>query len=90
MFFFFPYIIWCLLDVIEHGAQCSAEDLEELKQKLPLTCPITMGRMVHPAKGRHCSHIHGFDLGTYLSFCNQAQVWNCPICQKPLPFNVRT
>ena len=67
-----------------------AEDLMELKQVLPLTCPITMLRVVIPAKGRLCSHIQAFDLATYIAFCNQAQVWNCPICQKPLPYHVRS
>jgi len=39
-----------------------------------------------PAKGQKCVHKRCFDLETFLDYSNMSDVWQCPLCLKPLPF----
>jgi hypothetical protein len=55
-------------------------------QVIPLKDPVSMDRIEIPVKGRTCVHRTVFDLSTYLHFGHSSHSWNCPCCDKPLPF----
>ena len=68
----------------EHDAGVSLEPF----QKVPLTCPLTQGRLRVPARGAACAHLSAFDL---YSFAEQVikencspNYWRCPHCSKQL------
>jgi hypothetical protein len=56
-------------------------------QVVPLKDPVSMDRIEIPAKGMSCVHRAVFDLATYLHFGASSHTWNCPCCDKPLPFH---
>jgi NACalpha-BTF3-like transcription factor len=55
-------------------------------QVVSLKDPVSMDRIELPAKGTTCVHRTVFDLATYLEFGKSSHAWNCPCCDKPLPF----
>lgn len=56
------------------------EDIVLGDQVVPLTDPITLARVEHPARGIYCSHIPCFDAKIFFE-CNFARRnWQCPIC----------
>ncbi|KAL0482677.1 E3 SUMO-protein ligase [Acrasis kona] len=48
---------------------------------------VSMDRIELPAKGIHCVHKSIFDLATFLQLGESSHVWNCSICDRPLPFD---
>ncbi|ORX55644.1 hypothetical protein DM01DRAFT_1382770 [Hesseltinella vesiculosa] len=49
-------------------------------------CPLGFTRIVTPGKSRHCPHIQCFDLTTFLLMNEQTPTWNCPICNRVIPW----
>lgn len=68
----------------------TAEDMVECLSTdvLKLICPITMDRVVQPARGRQCQHLQCFGLRAYCksNFAMSAHHnrWVCPLCAKTL------
>lgn len=52
-----------------------------------LVCPLSIDRVQKPAKGKNCAHMRCFELSMFLMYSEQAYNWQCPICEKALPFN---
>lgn len=63
------------------------DELEEVATLVSLECPITIERIEVPAKGKDCIHLRCFNLETYLMFCDENDIWQCPLCNKPLPYS---
>jgi E3 SUMO-protein ligase PIAS1 len=50
---------------------------------MSLKCPLTKETIETPVRGIYCSHIHCFDLRSYLTLMLSTKVpsWTCPICK---------
>jgi len=62
-------------------------DVQETKVLVSLRCPLGYSKIQHPCKGSNCDHLQCFDATYFLPFCHQQRVWQCPVCNKPLPFD---
>lgn len=62
------------------------DDLLEVDSLVSLCCPLSIERMKVAAKGRSCTHQRCFDLETFLLFSNSTDIWQCPLCNKALPW----
>mmetsp|Transcript_27178 Transcript_27178/g.44317 ORF Transcript_27178/g.44317 Transcript_27178/m.44317 type:complete len:1062 (+) Transcript_27178:111-3296(+) len=62
------------------------DEVQEVDSVMSLRCPLSYKRMEVPAKGTNCRHRQCFDLKAFLEFSHQQHVWQCPVCQVPLPF----
>ena len=58
------------------------DGVEQTAIKVSLKCPITFRRIVLPARGHDCKHIHCFDLESYLKLNVERGLWKCPVCSK--------
>ncbi|CAG5100957.1 Similar to Pias3: E3 SUMO-protein ligase PIAS3 (Rattus norvegicus) [Cotesia congregata] len=65
----------------EDGAEIAMTDL-----CVSLVCPLGMMRMKTPCRGSQCVHLQCFDLLMFLQMNEHKSAWNCPICNKPTPF----
>ncbi|KAG2387773.1 hypothetical protein C9374_001367 [Naegleria lovaniensis] len=54
---------------------------------VPLRDPLSLSPIEIPAKGKYCVHKSCFDLAGYLDFGQASKTYNCPRCDKPLPFS---
>lgn len=56
----------------------------ERTQRFKLSCPITLMRMMIPARGRHCRHLQCFDLESFIQVTKGSKAfnnrWKCPEC----------
>lgn len=70
--------------------RANPEDVEgeitEMDTMISLCCPLSLERHEIPAKGKNCSHKRCFDLETFLLYSDTSDVWQCPVCNKPLPY----
>ncbi|KAK3989495.1 PINIT domain-containing protein [Cladorrhinum sp. PSN332] len=62
------------------------DDIEATSQKLSLKCPLSQLRLKHPCRSTSCNHIQCFDATSYLQLQEQGPQWECPICNKPAPY----
>jgi len=53
---------------------------------LSAICPLSLGRIAIPSRGRNCKHPQCFDLASFLSFADQTS-WFCPLCKNPVPWD---
>ncbi|KAJ3395981.1 SUMO ligase siz1 [Lobulomyces angularis] len=60
------------------------DDLIATSNIISLRDPITMSKIVTPARSKECNHDQCFDLETYLMYHDSAQEYNCPVCSKTL------
>lgn len=53
--------------------------------KADLDCKLSLSTMVHPARGKNCTHLNCFSLKLFLKSMqsNTGRNWNCPLCKKP-------
>ena len=56
------------------------DDIAEVDTIVSLKDLVSQERIELAAKGRHCSHLPCFDVSTFLQLCQQAGIWQCPIC----------
>eukprot|EP01083_Nonionella_stella_P146716 461823_1 len=63
------------------------DDVAVVDTRVGLRCPLSIARIKVAAKGADCLHPACFNLATFLGFCQQTGVWQCPICLKGLPFS---
>ena len=49
-------------------------------------CPLSQKTMEKPARGVNCTHSQCFDLKTYITRGIKTNIWLCPICGMPVPF----
>eukprot|EP01113_Clastostelium_recurvatum_P043310 TRINITY_DN7136_c0_g1_i3.p1 TRINITY_DN7136_c0_g1~~TRINITY_DN7136_c0_g1_i3.p1 ORF type:complete len:491 (+),score=130.87 TRINITY_DN7136_c0_g1_i3:15-1487(+) len=63
------------------------DEIAEVNCNVSLRCPLSHARISLPAKGQHCKHIQCFDLMSYVSYCVQQQLWQCPVCNRSVPLH---
>ncbi|KAJ3005933.1 UNVERIFIED_CONTAM: hypothetical protein HDU68_004351, partial [Siphonaria sp. JEL0065] len=51
---------------------------------ITFSCPLSLIRIRHPAKGKHCKHKQVFDAETFLSFNEKKEMWKCVICNQKI------
>ncbi|XP_037046219.1 E3 SUMO-protein ligase PIAS3 isoform X3 [Bradysia coprophila] len=51
-----------------------------------LVCPLGKMKMKTPCRASTCSHFQCFDAETYLQMNEKKPTWNCPVCDKPAPY----
>ncbi|KAL8503447.1 hypothetical protein ACS0TY_022261 [Phlomoides rotata] len=73
----------------EHAPATVDADCEvtEGPSVISLNCPISMGRIKIPVKGRSCNHITCFDFYNYVEINSTRPNWRCPSCNKPTSFS---
>ena len=74
------------LRVAAAAAKKANDDIVEMETCVSLECPLSGGRIIQAARGEACTHERCFDLKTFLTFAESSGAWQCPVCQKPLPF----
>lgn len=52
----------------------------ENEVKIPITCPVTLETLVHPAIGRNCRHNERIELFAFLKYVFRIRKWVCPVC----------
>ncbi len=67
----------------EGGAD--GNDLTELSFTISLDDPLSLTRIVIPAQGPRCEHFQCFDLESFLQYSLEHSIWNCPVCNRPVP-----
>lgn len=50
-------------------------------------CPLSHSLIKVPVRGINCNHTDVFDLQSYVDSSLNTSLWECPICEKPLPFD---
>eukprot|EP01084_Bolivina_argentea_P248077 414966_1 len=55
--------------------------------KVTIRDPLALSRIKIAVRGINCYHPQCIDLETYLNYCHNTQIWQCPICIKPLLYN---
>lgn len=62
-----------------------SQDVKISEVKADLDCKLSLSSMVHPARGKNCSHINCFSLKFFLKSMqsNTGRNWSCPLCRKP-------
>lgn len=60
-------------------------DINISEVKADLDCKLSLSSLVHPARGKYCTHLNCFSLKYFLKSMqsNTARNWSCPICKKP-------
>jgi len=70
--------------LMRDGSKDADDIVCQSKVFLPLTCPLTMERLVTPVRGSQCQHLQCFSLQAYLQSNRQMQAfnnrWKCPCC----------
>ena len=56
--------------------------------RVSLRCPLVRCRINVPVRGSQCTHPQCVDLNTFLNFSHCNGFWQCPVCSKPLKFEV--
>lgn len=61
------------------------KDLKISEVKANLVCLVSFTHLVHPARGKNCSHLGCFSLPIFLKTMqsNALRNWLCPLCRKP-------
>eukprot|EP00668_Euglena_longa_P012291 GGOE01014730.1.p2 GENE.GGOE01014730.1~~GGOE01014730.1.p2 ORF type:complete len:545 (+),score=108.05 GGOE01014730.1:469-2103(+) len=62
------------------------EECRLVVEQCSLLDPLTLHRIHTPVKGLQCTHRACFDLQTYLLSSHQQNVWICPVCLEPCPY----
>lgn len=77
-----------LIKVYRAGALRASEDddLAETATMIAVKDPVSQRRMATPARGVQCEHLQCFDLEPTLKTCHTSGFWNCPLCDRMLPF----
>ena len=60
-----------------------ASDISLSSGLVPLSCPLSAKRLVHPGRAMSCEHLACFDVAVYLEMNETRPKWLCPICKKP-------
>lgn len=60
--------ISCNTDCATKNPASQNDDIEVSVETLSFSCPLSLGRIVHPAKGTKCTHKQCFDLPVLLDF----------------------
>lgn len=75
-----------------HRSQASAQQLLSQRaattcetQEVNTRCPLTSVLLQVPCRGRRCEHPQCMELSAILQQCTQRHVWNCPLCNEPMP-----
>ncbi|KAJ3217002.1 hypothetical protein HDU67_008647 [Dinochytrium kinnereticum] len=55
-------------------------DVEIGDSIISFTCPLTLARIEHPAKGTACKHAQCFDLKSFLAMIGLKSQWKCSVC----------
>jgi len=55
--------------------------------RVSLMCPLGKMRMQIPCRASTCTHLQCFDSHTYLLMNERKPTWNCPVCDKPCPYD---
>lgn len=63
----------------------SGRDVKISEMKADLDCKISFTPIVHPARGKHCTHLNCFSLVSFLKSMEASpwRNWSCPLCRKP-------
>jgi len=61
-------------------------EVEEVNYMLSMRCPLSYQRIQTPVKSRYCKHAQCFDLKSFVEYCHQQQLWQCPVCFQQSPF----
>lgn len=84
--------------IIKHHSIAKEESVKLIKEKFQgsldvkisevkadLDCKLSLSTMVHPARGKYCSHLNCFSLKYFLKSMqsNLGRNWTCPICKRP-------
>ena len=52
-------------------------------------CPLTLSRIIYPAKGLKCTHVQVFDCLAFLNFMESSKrSWKCIVCNNKISFQV--
>ena len=62
------------------------DEVGMVTERLSLKCPLSFTRIDHPVRGKLCRHRQCFDFATYLLQSRRTQIWNCPVCDRPLTY----
>lgn len=62
-----------------------SRDVKISEVKADLDCKISFTPMVHPARGKYCTHMNCFSLKLFIKSMqsNAWRNWSCPLCRKP-------
>ncbi|KAF8457149.1 PINIT domain-containing protein [Terfezia claveryi] len=63
-------------------------DLMATSSVMSLKCPLSTLRIEIPVRSRVCTHVQCFDALSYLLLQQQAPTWQCPTCNKPVPYEM--
>ncbi|KAF2404207.1 hypothetical protein EJ06DRAFT_526299 [Trichodelitschia bisporula] len=68
-------------------AKASDPDIEVGVSVLSLKDPVSYGRISTPCRANSCTHNQCFDAASFLQMQEQAPLWSCPICSKPVKYD---
>ncbi|CUG91057.1 zinc finger protein, putative [Bodo saltans] len=66
-----------------HQRQAHTSGVET--QEVSTKCPLTSVTLQVPCRGHRCEHPQCMELFAILQQCNRRHVWNCPLCNEPMP-----
>ncbi|KAJ3111586.1 hypothetical protein HDU96_005550 [Phlyctochytrium bullatum] len=70
-------------DDANHNGDARAEmEIEMCDAVVSFMCPLSLSRMEHPAKGRHCRHLPCFDAKAFLELSKPEVNWKCVHCNE--------
>lgn len=64
-----------------------SEDIICDEIKVSIKDPLSLCRIAVPIRGIDCHHPQCVDLKTYLNYCHNVKLWQCPICMQPLKYD---
>ncbi|KAJ6642820.1 E3 SUMO-protein ligase PIAS3 [Pseudolycoriella hygida] len=70
-------------DKLNEDADC---EIATTTLNVTLVCPLGKMKMKTPCRASTCSHFQCFDAETYLQMNEKKPTWNCPVCDKPAPY----
>ncbi|KAK9455765.1 PINIT domain-containing protein [Dipodascopsis uninucleata] len=56
------------------------DDIVATSTIMSLKCPLSFSRIQIPIRSIRCSHVQCFDATSYIQLQEQAETWQCPIC----------
>ncbi|KAI8849867.1 hypothetical protein BC829DRAFT_390849 [Chytridium lagenaria] len=75
-----------LSDDENHNGQTQArvemEDIEIGDTVVSFSCLISLSRIEHPARGKHCRHPQCFDAKVFLQMASLNVTWKCGVCNE--------